>query len=202
MKILILTVLALSAASGALAADKAAEAAPASSDASADAMKAWQDFATPGEHHKLLGRYVGSWKTHTRMWFKPDAPAQESDGRAEIRWALGNRYIEQRQEGQMLGRPFSGIGYTGFDNVKQKYVTIWMDTAGTSILYELGSVDPSGRVIKSRGTVDDPVTKKPQRYQDAVTFRSPDSFSYEAWGPEPGGVKMFRMMEIVYTRQK
>lgn len=165
-------------------------------------MQAWKDFATPNENHKRLAALVGSWKTHTKWWVKPGGAPAESDGTADIKSVLGGRYIEQLHEGKMMGQPFSGIGYTGFDNIKQRYITTWMDNMGTSILYVTGKADPSGQVIKSQGTVDDPLTKKPQKYQDAVTLNGPDKFTYEAWGPEPGGAKMFRMMEIVYTRAK
>ena len=165
-------------------------------------MKAWQDFATPNDNHKRLAAFVGSWKTHSKWWMKPGGAPEESDGAAEIKSVLGGRYIEQHMDGKMMGQPFSGIGFTGYDNLKKKYVSIWLDNMGTSILYVTGKADGSGKVIKSAGTVDDPMTKKPQKYQDAVTLKDPDTFTYEAWGPEPGGTKMYRMMEIVYTRSK
>ena len=47
---------------------------------------------------------------------------------------LGGRYLEQRYEGTMMGQPFSGIGVTGFDNYKKKFVSTWVDSMGTAIM--------------------------------------------------------------------
>ena len=32
---------------------------------------------------------------------------------------------------------FEGIGYTGYDNIRKRYVSVWMDTTATSIVFEI-----------------------------------------------------------------
>ena len=164
-------------------------------------VKAWAEFATPNENHKRLGDFVGSWNIHMKFWPRPTAAPQESDGAAEIHWILGNRYIEQRQNCPMMGQPMSGIGYTGFDNIKRKYVTVWLDNIGTSILKTWGTFDSTKQSIKTQGTIDDPLTHKPLRYEDTATMINPDRFIYTAWTSTPDSAKMSRVMEIVYTRR-
>jgi hypothetical protein len=40
---------------------------------------------------------------------------------------LGGRFVEQRYAGNFMGQPFSGLGYTGYDNYRKKYIGSWMD---------------------------------------------------------------------------
>ena len=63
--------------------------------------------------------------------------------------ALGGRFLEERVQSSFMGQPFSGIGYTGYDNVKKKYVSTWMDNMGTMIMVMEGTPDPAGKVYKT-----------------------------------------------------
>jgi hypothetical protein len=167
----------------------------------AAAAKAWAEIAAPNENHKRLGAFVGKWKIHVSFRPTPDAAAQESDGTAELLWVLGGRYLEQRQKARMMGGPMSGVGYLGYDNIKRRYVSVWLDNLGTSILQTRGTSDPTGKVIKTQGTVDDAVTRKPLRYEDAMTLVDRDAFTYEAWTSRPDSDTLYRVMKIVYTRR-
>lgn len=164
-------------------------------------MEAWQKFATPGEEHKKLDGMVGTWDTKVVTWMAPGAPAQESSGTSENRWVLGNRFIEQRFEGTFMSQPFSGLGYTGYDNYKKKYVASWMDTAGTSIMMSEGSADPGGKTMTFWATMDDFMTGKKMKIKEVVTTVDPDHIVFEMWAPAPDG-KPYKNMEIHYTRKK
>ena len=164
-------------------------------------MEAMQKAATPGEAHKKLEAVVGTFDVKVTMWMDPGKPPAESTGIAEDKWALGNRYVEERFEGTFMGQPFSGIGYTGYDNVKKKYVSTWMDTASTGIMLTTGSGDASGKTMNMSGTMDDPMTGKPQDFTEKMTVADNDHHMLEMWGAGPDG-KNYKMMEIQYTRKK
>jgi hypothetical protein len=95
-------------------------------------MKAWTAAATPGEAHKKLEPIVGSFDVKTTSWMAPGKPPEETVGTSESKWVLGNRFVEENVTGTMMGQPFSGVGYTGYDNYKKKYVGAWMDSMGTA----------------------------------------------------------------------
>jgi hypothetical protein len=114
---------------------------------------------------------------------------------------LGGRYLEQRFTGSFMSQTFEGIGHTGFDNYKKKYVSTWIDSMGTMIMVTQGTADASGKVITSSGTVDDFVTKKPVTIKTVVTLVDPDHYTYEMWGPGPAG-NVFKNLEVSYTRKK
>lgn len=188
----------LAAAAVALADEKKAAAAPMDEKAM---MELWQKMATPGDGHKKLDAFVGSWTAKNTLWMEPGKPPEVTDGTAEQKWVLGGRYVEQRYEGKMMGQPFSGLGYTGYDNYTKKYEATWMDTTGTAILVLRGTFDKTGKVLTATGQMNDFVTGKSLTMRDKTTLVSHDEILFELFGPGPDG-KEQKMMEIRYTRKK
>ncbi len=41
----------------------------------------------------------------------------------------------------MMNQPFSGIGYTGYDNFNKKYVSFWIDNMSTGMSTMDGKID-------------------------------------------------------------
>jgi Protein of unknown function (DUF1579) len=157
-------------------------------------------YSTPGPEHKKLEAWVGTWDASVKMWMDPSAPPQESTGTAENKLALGGRFLEQNFEGTMMGQPFSGRGYTGYDLYKKQYVSTWMDSMGTAIMMATGTPDPAGKGLTLTGTMDDPMTGKKSPFKETVTMVDNDHNTFEMWGTGPNG-QMFKMIEIRYTRK-
>ena len=166
------------------------------------AMEAWEKAATPGEAHRLLEPIVGTWDTTIKFWHMPGTPAQESTGISEHRWILGNRYVEQRFKGTAMGMPFEGVGYTGYDNIRKQYFGTWIDSMSTGMMSTTGKAEQGGKVWSFKGTMDDPATGKAVKIEEKMTILSNDKHVFEMWTPAPKGGKMFKSMEIVYTRKK
>lgn len=164
-------------------------------------MEMMMKAATPGEQHKRLDAFAGTFDAKLKMWMDPSKPPEESTGTAESKWVLGNRYLEQRYEGTFMGQPFSGLGYTGYDNVSKKYFMNWMDTSTTGVMAMTGKWDAAGKVMTFSGTVIDPMTGKPCKITEKVTVADNDHHSFEMWGPDPSG-KNYKMMDVSYTRKK
>ncbi len=101
-------------------------------------MEKYQKLAIPGAPHKLLASLAGSWKTKTKSWIEPGKPPVESDG-SSGQMILGGRYLHQEFTGDMMGTPFTGIGITGYDNHKKRYISTWMDSMSTGIFFSKGS---------------------------------------------------------------
>ena len=179
---------------------KAAKAGPPDEKAMMDAM---MKAATPGEPHKKLEAMVGTFDATVKMWMDPSKPPEESAGKSESRWVLGNRYVQETYEGTFMGQPFSGIGYTGYDNITKNYTGTWMDSGSTSMMNmtSTGATDPAGKVMSFAGTMYDPMTGKACKLTTKVTFADNDHHMMEMWGPDPSG-KVYKMMEITYVRKK
>jgi len=77
-----------------------------------------------------------------------------------------------------------------------------MDTMSTSVMISTGiGGDASGKSYSFSSSMDDPMTGKTTPVTEKVTFIDDDHHVMEMWSPAPDG-KMFKMMEITYTRKK
>jgi hypothetical protein len=164
-------------------------------------MEAWQRAMTPGPGQKKLEPMVGTFDTKVRTWMEPGKPPEDTVGTSVNTWVLGNRYVQTQYEGVFLGEAFNGIGYTGYDNVSKKYVSVWMDTASTGMMVGTGSFDATGKVITLKMSVSDPVSGKQGTAEEKVTIVDDDHHTLELWTKGRNG-KTFKMMEIQYSRKK
>ena len=162
-------------------------------------MELWKQLGTPGEPHKLFATLVGSWTTTTREWMEPGKPPMESTGTAEMKMLLDGRFLYQEFNGQMMGQPFNGIGIDGYDNMRKKYVTAWMDSMGTGIFLMEGTASPDGRTITLRGSHPEPGGGK-MTHRAIWKIINADNQIFDMYGAHHGQKEM-KMMEIVYTRK-
>jgi hypothetical protein len=179
------------------AAAQAEKAKPAAMDEKA-MMEMMQKMATPGDAHKKLDAMVGTFDAKVKMWMDPSKPPEESSGTSVSTWVLGNRFVETKHQGTFMGQPFSGIGYTGYDNATKKYVGTWMDSASTGMMDSRGTM--AGNVMTSTSSMLDPMTGKMTTLTLKTTVTDKDHHTMEMWGPGPDG-KNYKMMEITYTRK-
>ncbi len=164
-------------------------------------MEAWMKVATPGAMHKALEPTIGSWTVKATSWQTPGGPPQTGSGTAEDSWVLGGRFVREDFDGEFGGMKFQGLGYTGYDNLKKKYVGTWMDTMGTMVMVMTGTADPSGKVITLTSTMPDVMTGKPMKVRNVTRIVDANKHVMEMYGPDRSSGKEFKMMEIVYTRK-
>lgn len=163
-------------------------------------MEAMAKAGTPGDPHKKLDAFAGTWNTKINMWMAPGAPVMSSDGTSENKWIMGGRYLEQRFKGNFMGTPFEGVGYTGYDNVKKQYWGTWMDNMSTAMMSSTGWM-MDGKTWMFSGTMVDPMSGKDSRVEERITVVDNDHHTMEMFGPSMDGV-MYKMMEIHYKRKK
>jgi hypothetical protein len=161
-------------------------------------METMMKAGSPGEGHKKLEPLVGTFDAKVTSWMDPAKPPTQSSGTAERKWVLGNRYVEEQFTSTFMDQPFTGIGYTGYDNVGKKYVSVWMDSMSTGIMEMKGTA--SGNAISETGSMLNPMNAKPMNLKSKMTVTDNDHQTFEMWGPAPDG-KMYKMMEITYTRK-
>ncbi len=174
-------------------------AAPAMSAEEQAAMDAWMKLATPGEAHKKLNRCVGTFDATVKMWMAPGAPPDVSKGQNEAKWILDGRFIQDTFTGTAMGMPFTGIGMTGYDNQKKKYVGTWTDTWSTHLQTMTGDMDASGALTMT-STVFDPMVGKEKKVRSVTRFVDDKTHTFETFEPGPDG-KEIRTMEITFVRR-
>ncbi|MBM4126476.1 MAG: DUF1579 domain-containing protein [Nitrospira sp.] len=162
-------------------------------------MELWKQAATPGEPHKLFGILAGSWTTNTTEWMEPGKPAVESTGTAELKMLLDGRFLYQEFNGQMMGQPFNGIGIDGYDNIRKKYVTAWMDSMGTGMFLMEGTASADGKTITLKGSHPEPGGGH-MTHRAIWKIIDANNQTFDMYGAHHGQKEM-KMMEIVYTRK-
>ena len=170
-----------------------------SMDAATQAMMAkWQAYASPNDNHRILDPLVGTWSHVVTWWMTPDSQPEMSQGMTETQWVMDGRFLRHAAMGTSMGQAFEGMGFTGFDNGKQTYQTIWMDNMGTGMMTGEGTYDPGKKTLTDHGRFTDPMIGQ-RSYRGVITFVDDVHYRYEMYVADRNG-KEFRMMEIVYTR--
>jgi hypothetical protein len=158
-------------------------------------LKAMAVAGRPGPAHKALGALTGSWKAEVKCWMDPDDPPNVSQATSTANWILEGRFLDEEFHGEMMGQPFTGRCLMGFDNTKQKFNSVWVDSLHTSMFTSEGKGDDANKVITLEGRMDCPATG--QR-------NVPVKQLFHLISPEKHVLEMFndgrKTMEITYTR--
>lgn len=163
-------------------------------------MKAWEASMTPGEMHKMLAESDGTWNSKITMWMDPSQPPTESESTAVNEMILNGLYQRSTHTGNMMGMPFQGESITGYDNVKKKFFSTWIDNMGSGIMISEGTYDANSKKLTLTGTMTDPMTGKDMTVKNVTTFTSPDENTFEMYMVQEGND--IKTMEIVNTRIK
>ena len=171
-------------------------------------MKQMMELSKLNENHKLLADMDGNWNFAIKMWMNPDpnAKPQESKGTATRKSAMGGRYAVMDvtgkmqmpgEDGKMKDMQFKGMGIEGYDNVKKKFVSSWIDNMGTGIQFSEGTYDPATKTFTYTSEIEMmPGMKTPVR--EVIKVPDNNHMSLE-WYETRGGQEK-KTMEIAYTR--
>ena len=163
-------------------------------------METYKKLATPGEPHKLFASLAGSWTTKTKEWMEPDKPPMESTGSAEMKMLLDGRFLQQVFTGDMMGQPYSGVGISAYDNLRKRYVTMWIDSMGTGIFTMEGTASADGKTITLKGQNAE-LGGGQMTHRAVWKIVDSNTQTFDMYGTHEHGKEM-KMMEITYTRKQ
>ena len=177
------------------------DAAPVAMPDSATMMKNWQMCMTPGDMHKMIASWDGTWNSEITMWEKPGAPPTKSTGTTVNKMVLGGRYQESVNKSTMMGMPFEGHGTLAYDNASKKMLSTWIDNMGTGIMKMTGTWDSATRSVTFTGKEMDPETMTEKDFKETFKVIDDNTQVMEMFAPGMDG-KETKMMEIKFTRKK
>ena len=175
--------------------------------AEAEMMAAMMELAKPGENHKLLAVGVGTWDYKVKFWMNPDNPPVESAGTSVARTVMDGRYVITHHtgkmqmpgpDGAMMDTQFDGMAVEGYDNVKKKFVSSWIDNMGTGIMNSEGTYDASAKTFTYLAEYE-PMPGMKTKLRQVLKVTDPNHRILEFF--EDRGGKEVRTMEIGYTRK-
>jgi hypothetical protein len=160
-----------------------------------------EKFGSPGPEHKLLEPLVGSWNANVTCWMDPNQPGAKSEGRAERKWIMDGRFVEEHFNGKLMDKPFHGLGIVGFDRAKGKFSCLWLDSVATAMQVSAGTFDESTKTFTFKHEGECPITHKTARMRDTLHLVSADEQHMEMYR-QLGDEKEMKVMEITFTRIK
>jgi hypothetical protein len=175
---------------------------------SADEMKQMMELAKLNDNHKLLVSTTGTWNYTVKMWMDPKGKPTESTGTAVRKSVMDGRYVSgdysgkfkmPGADGKMTEMNFIGMSMDGYDNVKKKFVSGWVDNMGTGIMTMDGTYDAASKTFTYTGEYEMmPGVKEKVRQVIKMTDATHMTMEYF----EDRGQGEAKTMEINYTRKK
>lgn len=160
-----------------------------------------EKFGPPGPEHKFLEPLAGNWQARCRMWFDPAQSPQESDGTLNRKFIFDGRFIQEDYSGQMMGKPFHGLGTMGYDRAKKRWCAYWIDSVSTAMHLSHGTYDDAAKTWTFKHEDDCPITGERVKMRDTLRIVSPDQQIMEMYR-QMGSEKESKMMEITLTRKQ
>jgi len=164
-------------------------------------MEAFMKHRAVTENHAYLKNFAGEWEITAKGWMQPGAQPTVSKGSGVGELILGGRFIKLEFKGIMFGQPFEGLQVLGYDNMKKKYISFWIDNSSTSFYLNEGSLDKSGKVLTDTGLWPDPMTGGQTKVRAVTRVVSNNEYTYELYMTGPDG-KEFKAMEYRSLRKK
>lgn len=164
----------------------------------AAAMKAWEEYKTPGDVHKMIAKSDGKWTHETTMWMDPSAPPTKSKGTCTNKMIMGGRYQQSNLTGTMMGMPFEGMSLMGYDNKTHVFTSAWVDNMGTGMMTMEGKWDDATKSITFNGKCVEPMSGESMGVREIFTMQDDNHQTMEMY-QSMGGQEM-KVMEVKFTR--
>lgn len=166
---------------------------------SAAMMKAWMEFMTPGEMHKIMAGWAGKFDADVTMWMDPSAPPSKSKATSEAKMWNG-LYLVTSNKGDMNGMPFEGMSTIAYDNSKKKFINTWIDNMGSGIMILEGDYNPETKTLTLTGNQTDPMTGKDCQVKETTKFAEDGTQTMEMFMVDKKG-KETKTMELVAKKK-
>ena len=151
------------------------------------------------KEHESFKQLEGSWKAVSKFWMMPGADPMVSDGEAVTKLLYDGKVVHQHYRGSMMGKPFTGQLFIGFDTIDKEFVSIWMDSMSPIISISRGKEQDG--VIHFEGREPNHMTGKKQKALMLVKWINDDQYSVTFHNVTDDGKKVMGG-EITYTRKK
>ncbi len=161
--------------------------------------KAWNDFMTPGEMHKMMASSNGEWNEEITFWMDPSAPPTKNTAVCTNTMILGGRYQQSVHKGEFGGMPFEGVSTWGYNNSRKLFESSWIDNMGTGVMYMEGGWDEKTKSCTMKGKSTDPVTGRQYMAREVMRFIDDNTQIMEMYESKDG--KERKTMEIKFTRK-
>jgi hypothetical protein len=147
----------------------------------------------PGPEHALLKDFEGDWEATVSY------PGEESKGTATYRLGFGGFWLTEHFQGEFAGMKFEGRSTMGYDPIKKKYVSVWIDSAAPGLTLLEGTYDKATKTLTESGEGPN-MEGRIEKMKNVYQIKDKDSFTFTMYQLQDG--KEQQMMRISYKRRK
>jgi hypothetical protein len=146
----------------------------------------WIIDNTPSEIHNMLGRYNGDFVLDITMWMENEKEPKTYNIVAVNRMILEGRFLEIAQSGNIGDVVYKALTTIGYNTSSKKFYLTSLTNMGTGILYLEGGGDQNARVVNVAGEIFDPVSKKPIKVRQKISFTDDNNLLIENFDTTTG----------------
>ena len=163
------------------------------------------DLTRPSANQNLLGELAGTWSYVLKISMGPNKRPIETNGVVVRQPIMGGRYFLADFDVEMLPGTdgklekvnFKGKSIEGYDNVKKKFISIWIDNASTGPTIFEGNYDPASRTFTYTSETE-PKPGQKTKVREVIKVIDDNHYNLD-WYEEHGGHEI-KTIEITYTR--
>lgn len=159
-------------------------------------QKAWMEYMTPGEMHKIMAKSVGDWKTVSTFWTDPEAEPMVNKGNSKTEMIMGGRYLKSSHHSMVMGMPMEGMYLQSYDNASKEFIAMWIDNLGTGMSIARGSYDVDSKTLNFVGSMVDPMTGDELTYRQTVRLIDDDHQTFEMFMTHDGEEYLSMLIEF------
>jgi hypothetical protein len=166
----------------------------------ADEMKAYQEFMTPGPMHKWMAKFNGTWEGDITSFMDPANP-NKSKATNVATTIMNGLYQTADMTGNIMGMPFQGHSIMAYDNGKKMFINTWIDNMGSGIIIMTGTYNESTKTLHLKGKQTNPMDGKDADIRQEMKIIDDNNYTLVMYGAGPGGQEM-KFMEGTFKRKK
>ncbi|WP_372371375.1 DUF1579 family protein [Candidatus Uabimicrobium sp. HlEnr_7] len=166
-----------------------------SKDVSKKDEQNWNKYSTPNKHHQALYPLIGNWKVSFLVYDEAGNIIRAPEGKAFNRSILGGRFALLHYKLD----DYQSIGIMGFDNIKQKYTTLYIDNFGTGIYFSEGQVTGPSQFLLSGDSIDYS-TGKPAIVTYDTGIISPNKYIFQLYNQKEKEELKIKKVHIECTK--
>jgi hypothetical protein len=148
----------------------------------------------PDQMHAWLQSHVGTWDA------KVSGMMGESKGTWTVEAGPGGLWIAGEFKGEIMGGPFHGMEFMGYDPESKSFTSYWIDSMSPRATVTSGTYDKASKTMTLKGETTGP-DGSPMTMTNVSRYTDADHMTFEMMGPGPDGKDM-TMMTIEYARRK
>lgn len=157
-------------------------------------MEMWQkmqEWAQPGEGHKILDQLSGTWKATGKIITSMGELPLE--GTVSHTWILDGRFLETDYEGPFMGQTFVGRGYVGYDNSRKQFQQCWIMSMASSMAVTKGTWDAEAKTLTWVGSTYAP-DGHDYKTRETLEFKDADHYVATSYATGPDGKEKKEMV--------